>query len=765
MKSKKISLKLYTTIIFLFLFQILYCENAQGRKKTDKILFISSYSYNWVSVPKQLKGFSENINDYTETDYIFMDTKEFKYSDIKTDVDNQIEKKLKNSKDYEAIVVGDDNALDYVLERREKYFLNKPIVFLGINNIDKGMEASKDPLITGVLEKLYYKETLDLAIQTYPNGKRLVAIIDESKSCNGSINQLIEGLRNFKGISLSYIDTSKLTLEEIEEKVSNLKLGEDILIFLNFQDDINGNIYSINKSAKIIFKNSSVPAFRTDTGVEFGLLGGIIIDYEEMGYKAALMVNRILAGESAKDIGVQVCEPKTVINYEVYKKFNLKLKGEIKDKVNFINKPKSFVEEHSTSIIYVLLLIIIIFSISIAKIYYNNLIKQKKLTEKAKLKTEAKSDFLANMSHEIRTPMSSIIGLTELINIELKDDKNNKVKEYLKIIQESSSLLLKLINNVLDISAIETNKIKLSIEQFNIREIETYINNMYLYQCEKKGINLNIEYTNIVNEQLKGDIFRINQVLLNLISNSYKFTEKGGRIDLKISEYKRETGEIKLKFIIKDTGCGMSEELKDRLFHKFEQESCDTVRRYGGSGLGLSITKSIIELMGGKIKVTSVKDKGTIFVVELFLEEGDKIKEEKSSIDYVTKYNFSGKKILVAEDNEVNAMIIKKILENVEIEVEVAENGKIAYEKFMEKGNNYFDLILMDIKMPEVDGYEGTKLIRESKLDYSKKIKIYAMTADAFSETVKKCLEIGMNGHISKPITPKDLYELLQNML
>ncbi|MFA6708996.1 MAG: ATP-binding protein [Fusobacterium sp.] len=178
---------------------------------------------------------------------------------------------------------------------------------------------------------------------------------------------------------------------------------------------------------------------------------------------------------------------------------------------------------------------------------------------------------------------------------------------------------------------------------------------MYLYQCEKKGINLNIEYTNIVNEQLKGDIFRINQVLLNLISNSYKFTE-----------------------------CGMSEELKDRLFHKFEQESCDTVRKYGGSGLGLSITKSIIELMGGKIKVTSVKDKGTIFVVELFLEEGDKSEEEKSITNYITKYNFSGKKILVAEDNEVNAMIIKKILENVGIEVEVAENGKIAYEKFME---------------------------------------------------------------------------------
>lgn len=369
------------------------------------------------------------------------------------------------------------------------------------------------------------------------------------------------------------------------------------------------------------------------------------------------------------------------------------------------------------------------------------------------------------MSHEIRTPMSSIIGLTELINIELKDDKNNKVKEYLKIIQESSSLLLKLINNVLDISAIERNKIKLSFEEFNIREIETYINNMYLYQCEKKGINLNIEYTNIVNEQLKGDIFRINQVLLNLIGNSYKFTEKGGRIDLKISEYKRETGEIKLKFMIKDTGCGMSEELKERLFNKFEQESSDTVRKYGGSGLGLSITKRIVELMGGKIRVESLKNKGTIFIVELFLEEGNKSEEEKSIINYTTKYNFSGKKILLAEDNEINSMIIRKILENVGIEIETAKNGKIAYEKFMENGNNYFDLILMDIKMPEVDGYEGTKLIRESKLDYAKRIKIYAMTADAFLGTVEKCLKIGMDGHISKPITPKDLYELLQNML
>lgn len=377
MKSKKISLKLYTTIIFMFLFQIFYCENAQGRKKTDKILFISSYSYNWISVPKQLKGFSENIDDCINIDYIFMDTKEFKYSDIKTDVDNQIEKKLKNSKDYEVIVVGDDNALDYVLERREKYFLNKPIVFLGINNIEKGIQVSKDPLITGVLEKLYYEETLDLAVQIYPNGKRVVAIVDDSKSCRGSINQLIKGLKNFEGISLSYIDTSKLTLKEIEEKVSNLKLGEDILIFLNFQDDVNGNIYSINKSAKIIFENSSVPAFRTDTGVEFGLLGGIIIDYEEMGSQTAKIVNRILKGEKVKNIKVEICDPKLIMNYNTYKKFDLKLDYKIKNKVKFINKPKSFLEKYSIAIIYTLIIIIAIFSILMAINYYNNLEKQK----------------------------------------------------------------------------------------------------------------------------------------------------------------------------------------------------------------------------------------------------------------------------------------------------------------------------------------------------------------------------------------------------
>ncbi|MFK4785116.1 ABC transporter substrate binding protein [Fusobacterium sp. MFO224] len=762
---KKNSLKIFNIIIFIILFQLSYSQNLNKIKEVEKILFISSYSYDWISVPRQLKGFSQNVKNCPEIHYIFMDTKKFNYLDIKKDIDFQIEKQLKKSNNYKIIVAGDDDALDYILDRRNRYFKDKAIVFLGINDLEKSRNLSKDPLITGVLGKFYYKETLDLSQKMYPRAKRVVAIVDNTKSSYGLKNQLTESLKNFKDLKIEYIETSKLHKKEIENKLSNLKLGEDILIFLNFLDDLDGNNYCVEKASKFISENSSVPIFRTDTGVEFNLLGGYVIDYEEMGKRAARIANKILSGEDISDINVKVCNPKLLINYEIYKKYDLKLNYNIKNKVKFINKPESFLEKHSSVIIYILLSIIATFSILAAVTYYKNLKKQKKLTEKAKLKNEAKSNFLANMSHEIRTPMNSIIGVTELINIELKNNKNKKIKDYLKIIQESSQLLLKLINNVLDISAIEKNKIKLSMEEFKIEEIVTYIKNMYLYQCEEKGIELDIKCVNIFKEKLKGDIFRINQILINLISNAYKFTETDGKIELIISESKLQDGKIKLKFIIKDNGCGMSEELKERLFNKFEQETSNTARDYGGSGLGLSITKSIVELMQGKIKVESNKNIGTSFIVELFLEAGEKIEEQNLSLNYINEYNFFGKKILVVEDNEINRMVIKKILENVGIEIETAENGKIAYEKFIKMGNNYFDLILMDLKMPEIDGYKATKLIRNSKLDYSKKVKIYAMTADAFSGTVKKCFEAGMDGHISKPTSPKDLYELLKDML
>ncbi|MDP0494085.1 MAG: ABC transporter substrate binding protein [Fusobacterium sp. JB021] len=760
----KKSLKIFNIMMFLFLFTLSYSNDLPKEKVSDKILFISSYSYDWISVPRQLKGFSENIDDCADIHYIFMDTKKFNYSDIKKDVDFQVEKQFKKFNDYKIIIAGDDNALDYVLDRKNKYFKDKGIIFLGINNINKGIKASKDPMITGVFEKLYYEETIALAKKVYPKATRVVAVIDDTKSSNGSKNQLIKSLENFKDLKINYIETSKLSRKEIGERLSSLNLGEDILIFLNFLEDLNGNSYCVEKASKFISENSSVPVFRTDTGIKFGLLGGQIINYEQMGEKASKMANKILQGENIKNIQVETCDPKLVINYEVYKKYNLKLPHHIRKEVNFINKPESFFKKYSNSIIYTLLLIIAIYSISLALIYYNNFKKQRKLTKKAKLKAEAKGNFLASTSHEIRTPMNSIIGATELIKLELKESKNKKIKEYLNIIENSSELLLKLINNVLDIAAIEKNKFKLSQDEFKGEEISTYIENMYLYQCEKKGIKLNINYINVIDEKLKGDIFRINQILLNLVGNAYKFTEKGGRIDLIISEEKLDNNKVKLKLIVKDTGCGMSEELKNRLFNKFEQETSSTVRKYGGSGLGLSITKSIVELMNGEIKVESKKNIGTSFTVELFLDISEN-KQEKLDTSFEKEYNFSGKKILLVEDNEINKMIMKKILENVGVEVKTAENGKVAYEEFIGAGDNYFDLILMDLKMPETDGYAGTKLIRNSNIGYSKKIKIYAMTADAFSETIKKCFETGMDGHIAKPISPKDLYELLQNML
>lgn len=545
---------------------------------------------------------------------------------------------------------------------------------------------------------------------------------------------------------------------------------------------------------------------------------------------------------------------------------------------SFYKSRKSFLP-----IIYLIDLFLVIVTCIAYTLY-----RKKKISEEneklAIKKNIIKSEFIANMSHDLRTPLNAIVGLTQLANNSNLD--KNEIFDYLYKIDISSKFLLSLIDDILDISAIEEGKMSIRYNYFDIKDLIYPLVSLFYLQSHEKGIVFNCYCENIEFENLYGDVFRIKQIISNLLSNSIKFTDKGGYVNLIIKQLKNMDNTVSLLIEVNDSGCGMEKAQLDKIFNKFEQASDIVKEKYGGSGLGLSIVKNLVYLMDGKINVQSKINEGTSFIINLdFTYEENEIKhnnikdkkilviddekscnsinavckkiniesdfdntiqnginriknnnnKKKKSYDYILinidfentdemihfeelhniinlnltkilvltyvknyvnfnqKFGFINKPIfqsslielfdqdkfesnfvvnsssqtvdglcvLVVEDNEINQLVAKKIIESKKAIVEIANNGQEAIQIFNDKGNNYFDLILMDYKMPIINGIEATKIIRKSSLSYSNNIKIYAMTANTTREDVSDCLLAGMDGHISKPIDVKLLMQIL----
>ena len=396
---------------------------------------------------------------------------------------------------------------------------------------------------------------------------------------------------------------------------------------------------------------------------------------------------------------------------------------------------------------------------------------------------KAKTAFLSNMSHEIRTPMNAIIGLDSLA---MHDETlSDKTREYLKKINGSAKHLLGLINDILDMSRIESGKFILRKEKFSFDEMLEQINTMIMAQCEEKGLEFLCKAKGNTDEFYIGDDMKIKQVLVNILSNAIKFTDPPGSVTLSVEKTNDYKGYSTLRFLIKDTGIGISHEFLPHVFDAFAQENGTRKNKYGSTGLGLAITKNLVELMNGTITVNSKKDAGTEFTFVVTLKnchdsQGDthsataKDSNTIATDEYSTETNttnenkrsdLNGRHILLAEDFLINAEIVKELMALKGAEVNHAENGKIVVDMFKNSAPNYYDAILMDVRMPEMDGLEATKAIRALQREDAKTVPIIAMTANAFDEDVQRSLQAGMNAHLSKPVESEHLYKTLEEFI
>ena len=374
--------------------------------------------------------------------------------------------------------------------------------------------------------------------------------------------------------------------------------------------------------------------------------------------------------------------------------------------------------------------------------------------------SQSKTTFLSRMSHEIRTPMNGIIGMLSLA--EGKLDSTHPAMQYLTKIDELSAHLLSLINDILDMSRIEAGKVELEDKPFSLRKLGDKLYDMFAKNLEQRNIEYTVEFEDVTVDYVIGDELRISQVIINFLSNAVKFTEKGEiRVTLRQMALAGGTADIMIR--VRDTGIGMSPEFINRIFRPFEQESMDTQKKYGGTGLGMAISDQIVKLMGGEIVVESMVGKGSDFMVFLHLpvsEEVEDVSEEKASADEAAAEfddAFEGKSILVAEDNELNAVIAVEVLKNMGAKVELATNGQEAVDHFEQNPAGYYDFILMDVQMPVMDGRAAARKIRGLDRADAADIPVFALSADAFIEDERLSRESGMNGHYAKPVDFNEL--------
>lgn len=379
----------------------------------------------------------------------------------------------------------------------------------------------------------------------------------------------------------------------------------------------------------------------------------------------------------------------------------------------------------------------------------------------------ARNTFLSNMSHDIRTPLNAIIGYTDLAR-DHKEDLD-RVENYMDKIQVSSEQLLAILNESLEVTRMESGKVSLIERKCHLADLLEDVESTFRIGIKEKGIRFYVDKDAVRHFSVVVDYIRLKEILCQLVDNAMKYTEPGGMISLTLKESDiAVNGYAKFRFMVKDDGIGISEEFQKSLFEPFKRENNTTESGIPGTGLGLTVVKGLVDIMGGEISVESEPKKGCCFTVSMLMklqkrQQGEHL--ENSERDSIDPVSLKGKRILVVEDNEINREIVEEVLKSEGLLVETAKNGEEAVEKMRGSKAGYYSLILMDIQMPVMDGYEATKAIRKLEDKELADVPIVALSANAFAEDYQHSLDVGMNAHIPKPIDRKKLRELLQRLI
>ncbi len=764
--------------ILLSLIFLLSCSFILQSADKKNILLLNSYHKGLQWTDDVNSGINQGLNElnidkeiYTE----FLDVKRFTNPTFKKELFHYYKSKYAKVK-FDVIIVSDDFAVDFLIEYRDSLFGKVPVVFCGIN-----MPHAYPNTYTGIIESVAYVENLKLIEQLHPEYSKIYFIVDNSITGNiiydRAYSAYISLNREFR-----YEFLRNYTFKELNKKVSSL--DENAILFLTaFTKDRNGNYCSYDDIIANLYKYSKVPVYGAwDFYLGKGIVGGKLISGFDQGYRASLMANRILNGENISDVNIISSESTYTFDYDLLHQYHIR-KRNLPENSKIINHPLEFITANRQQTIFFsiifLLLVITIFILVGYIIYRKRKIKEIRRYNKsielanerlqlAKERVEEsdrlKSSFLANISHELRSPMNGIVGFSKLIMSSEDLDKETQTA-YLNIIQESGMLLLNLVNDIIDLSKIEAKQLQVKYSEFKLAELIDEI--LSFFRSEK--VNQGKDHISIIAEKeydfrnisIYSDGSRIRQVLYNLLSNALKFTKKGS---IKFGYY-IETPSI--VFFVKDTGIGLSQEEQELIFDMFRQADEKTSRMFGGAGIGLTISKGIVESLKGRIWVESQKEDihegieggSTFYFTVPFNPVSIHHKKEDLNSAKKTHFEWPGNTILIVEDSIVSYQLLTKFLKSAKVSFVHASDGEQAVE--ICNRNQQIDLVLMDIQLPIMDGLEATRLIKEKMPE----LPIIAQTANALNDDKEKIIAAGCDDYISKPINRIELQGKIDQFL